>query len=83
MRGLEFCFQLVAHRLISLQIIALARQQARHRDLVILIRFYPQLSPVMPVRDQRLVQLLDCERERQVLGVAVADVAHQPMKYAV
>jgi hypothetical protein len=82
-RRLDLRLELVAHRLIGEQIITLTRQQPRDRDLIILIRFDPELTPVMAVGDQRLVQLLHRERERQVLGVPVADVAHQPMKYAI
>jgi hypothetical protein len=82
-RRLDLRLELVAHRLIGEQIITLTRQQPRDRDLIILIRFDPELTPVMPVRNQRFVQLLHRERERQVLGVPVADVAHQPMKYAI
>ncbi len=83
MRRLELRFQLIAHRLIGEQIITLTRQEPRHRDLVILIRLDPELTPVMAVGNQSLVELLNRERKRQVLGMPVADVAHQPMKYAI
>jgi len=82
-RRLELRFQLIAHRLIGEQIITLTRQEPRHRDLVILIRLDPELTPVMAVGNQSLVELLNRERKCQVLGMPVADVAHQPMKYAI
>jgi hypothetical protein len=82
-RRLELRLQLLAHRLIGLQIVALAGEQPHHRCLVVLIRLDSQLAAVVPVGNQGLVELLHGEREREVLGVAVADIAHQPVKYAI
>jgi hypothetical protein len=75
--------ELVPHLRIGLEIIALTRQQSRDRDFVILVRLYSELAAMMPVWNQRLVKLLNSEGERQVLGMAVADVAHQPVKNAI
>jgi len=83
MRRRELGLKLVPHFRIRLQVVALTREKARHRDLIVLIRLDSKLTPMMAVRDQGLVQLLDREWERQILRVPVADVAHQPVKYAI
>lgn len=83
MRRSELILKLVPHRRIREQIVALTRQQPGHRNLVILIGLDSELAAVMTIRNKSFVQLLNREREREVLGVPVADVAHQPMKYAV
>jgi hypothetical protein len=38
---------------------------------------------VMPVGDERLVELLNRERKCEILRVTVTDVADEAMKYAV
>ena len=80
---LELCLELFAHRLICEQIVTLAGEETADGNLVILIRLDPELAPVMAVRNQCLVQLLHRERQRQVLGMTMPDVAHEPMKYSV
>lgn len=77
--GLQF----VAHRLVGEQIIALAGKKATHCNLVILIRLDAELAAMMPIRDERLVQLLDRERHREVFRMTMPDVAHEAMKYAI
>ena len=83
MPGLELGDELVAHRLIREQIISLTREQSRHRYLIVLIRFDAELAAMMTIWDQCLVQLLNSERERQVFGVAVPDVADKSVKDAI
>jgi hypothetical protein len=76
----KLSLELVPHLRIGQQIIALAREKPRYRDLIILIRFNSELATVMPIRDESLVKLLHSEREGEILGMPVTDVAHQPMK---
>lgn len=51
----ELRLELVPHRRISLEIVALAAEKAGHRDFVILVRFDPELATMMPVRNQCFV----------------------------
>ena len=83
MPGLELGDELVAHRLIREQIISLTREQSRHRYLIVLIRFDPQLSPMVAIRNERLVKLLHGEGEREILRVSMPDVADQAMKNSI
>ena len=83
MTRLKLGDELVAHRLIGEQIIALAGEQSRDRNLIILVRLDAELAAMMTIRNERLVQLLHGERERQVLRVTVPDVAHKAMKYSI
>lgn len=75
--------ELVAHRLICEQIIALARKQATHCYLVILIRLDAELAAMMTIRDESFIQLLHSERHREVFRMTMPDVAHEAMKYAI
>jgi len=75
--------ELVAHRLIREEIIALARKKPRDCNLVILVRLDAELAAMMTIRYESLVELLHGERERQVLRVTVPDVAHKAMKYSI
>ena len=83
MSGLKLRFELLAHRLVGEQIIALAGEKPAHRNLVILIRLDSELAPMMPVRNQSLVKLLNRERRGEILGVTMPDVADEAMKYSV
>ena len=83
MTRLELDLELVAHRLIGEEIVSLSREKPAHRDLVVLIGLDSQLAAMVPVGDERLVKLLNSKREREILGVAVPDVANEAMKYAV
>lgn len=83
MSCLQLGLELVTHRLVCEEVVALAGKETAHRNLVILVRLDPELAPVMTIRNQCLVQLLDRERKRQVLGVTMPDVADEAMKYSV
>ena len=83
MTRLKLGDELVAHRLIGEQIIALAGEKPRDRNLIILVRLDAELAAMMTIRDESLVQLLHGERERQVFRVTVPDVAHKAMKYSI
>lgn len=83
MARLKLCYELVAHCLIGEQIISLARKKSRDRNLIILICLDAELAPVMAVGNERLVQLLNSEGEREILRVTVPDVADQAMKNSV
>jgi len=83
MTRLKLGNELVAHRLIGEQIIALTGQKSRDCHLVILVRLDAELAAMMTIRYECLVQLLYREREREVLRVPVPDVAHKAMKYSI
>ena len=83
MSCLQLGLELVAHRLVCEEVVPLAGKETADRNLVILVGFDSELAPVMAIRNQRLVQLLDRERKRQVLGVTMPDVADEAMKYSV
>ena len=83
MTRLELGDELVAHRLVSEQIISLSRKKPRDCNLVILIGLDAELTPVMAIGNERLVKLLHGEREREILRVTVPDVAHEAMKNSV
>jgi hypothetical protein len=83
MARFRFRFELVAHRLVGEEIIALAGKQPAHCDLIVLIRLDPELTPMMPVRNESLVQLLNRERHREVFRMTMPDVAHEAMKYSI
>jgi len=82
-RGSELRLKLVAHFLIRLEIIALTGKETRDRNLVVLVRLYPQLASMMTVRNESLVELLNRERKCEIFRVTVPDVAHEPVKYAI
>ncbi|HEY3258548.1 MAG TPA: hypothetical protein VGJ64_06800, partial [Gemmatimonadaceae bacterium] len=71
------------HLLIRLEIIALTGKETRDRDLVVLVRLYPQLTSMVTVWNESLVELLNRERKCEILRVTVPDVAHEPVKYAI
>jgi len=83
MARLKLGAQPVAHRLVREQIITFTREQPAHCDLVILIRFDSELTPMMTIRNQSLVELLNREWKREVFRVTVPDVAHEAMKYSI
>lgn len=80
---LELGLQFFAHGLIGLEIIALPRKKPADCDLVILVRLDRQLAPVMAIGNQGLVQLLNRERQSEILGMTMPDVADEAMKYSV
>ena len=75
--------ELVAHRLICEQIIALAGKKSANCNLVILIRLDAELAAMMTIRNESLVQFLNRERHREVLRMTMPDVAHEAMKYSI
>ncbi len=83
MTGLQLGLDLVLHRLVSKQIIALAGQQSAHGNLIILIRLDAELASMMTIRDESFVKLLNRERKGEVFRMAVPDVAHKAMKYSI
>ena len=83
MSRFQFGDKLIAHCLIGEQIIALAGEKSGNSNLVILIRLYPELTAMVTIRNQRLVQLLYRKRQREILGVTVPDVADQAMKNSI
>jgi hypothetical protein len=82
-RGGDLFLESLLHRFVGPDVPALARYQPRDRRLVILVGLDPQVTTVMAVRHQRIVELSDRKRHAQVLGVAVSDVRDQPLKQSV
>ena len=83
MRRRELCLELVPHLVVCHEVVALARQKARDCYLVILIRLYSELSPMVAIGNERLVELLNREGKREVFRMPVADIAHQAMKNSI
>jgi hypothetical protein len=79
----ELGLELVAHRLVSEEVVSLAREKPTHRYLVVLVRLDAELAAMMPVRNESLVELLNRERQGQIFRMTMPDVADESMKYAV
>jgi hypothetical protein len=83
MRGGDLFLESLLHRFVGADVSALARDQPRDCRFVVLIGLDPQVTPIVAVRDKRVVELGDRKRHAQVLGVAVSDVRDQSLKQSV
>jgi len=79
----QFTLDHVVHCRFSLKVTAFTRQESQQRDLIVTIRVNLELAAVVPIRDERLVQLGHLERTRHVLRVAGANILHQSIIQAI